>query len=279
MKAILLFVILLCASQVFSQDKQSCCDLEATKKFSDLGKDAGFREKHPDPTPFDYTEMDGEMIKFDTPDGKTANGYVITSTGSNKWILVFHEWYGLNDYIKQESDNLKKELGDVNILAVDLYDGNIATNSDEASKYMQNVVQQRAVDIIDGAINYCGDNAKIGTIGWCFGGGWSLNAAILAGTKAEACVMYYGMPSDDVEKLKTLDCPVLGIFAEQDGHITPEVVRQFEENMAKAGEQLTVYMYDAGHGFANPSNPKHDKTATDDAMSKTVAFFKEYLTN
>lgn len=279
MKALALFVIMLISVPIFSQSKRDCCDLSATQKFSDLGKDEDFRLKHPDPTPFNYTQMQGEMITFETPDGKTANGYLVKSDSeTNDWILVFHEWYGLNDYIKEESDNLHNETG-ANILAVDLYDGNVADNREDAAKYMQSVDQQRAVDIIDGAINYCGDNAKIGTIGWCFGGGWSLNAAIIAGSKADACVMYYGMPSDDIEKLKTLDCPVLGIFAEQDGHITPEVVKQFEENMAKAGEQLTVYMYDAGHGFANPSNPKHDKIATADAMSKTVAFFKEYLMN
>ncbi len=281
MKTLLLFVIILMSSPVFSQSKSDCCDLSATQKFSDLGKDEDFRLKHPDPTPFDYSDMIGEMITFKTSDGKTANGYMVTHQGNtiyNNWILVFHEWYGLNDYIKEESDKLHYETG-ANILAVDLYDGKVADNREDASKYMQSVDQTRAVNIVEGAIDYCGDNAKIGTIGWCFGGGWSLNAALIAGVQADACVIYYGMPSDDVEKLKTLDCPVLGIFAEQDGHITPEVVKQFEENMAKAGKQLTVYMYDAGHGFANPSNPKHDKTATADAMSKTVAFFKEYLTN
>ena len=264
---------------VYSQDK-SCCDTEATQKFSALGSDREFREKHPDPVPFDYVDMDGEMIVYDTPDGKTANGYLITSaTKSNKWILVFHEWYGLNDYIKQESDILKTNLGDVNILAIDLYDGKVADNRDDAAKYMQSVDQQRAIDIIQGGINYCGDDARIGTIGWCFGGGWSLNAALLAGTKAEACVMYYGMPSDDIEKLKTLNCPVLGIFAEQDGHITVEIVEQFKENMKTAGEDLTVYMYNSAHGFGNPSNPKYDEQARTDAMGKTILFLENNLMN
>ena len=279
MKTLLILTMIMAASIVYSQDN-SCCDTEATQKFSALGSDQGFKEIHPDPVPFDYIEMDGEMIVYDTPDGKTANAYLVSSaTSSNKWILVFHEWYGLNDYIKQESDILKEKLGDVNILAIDLYDGKVADNREDAAKYMQSVDQQRAIDIIQGGINYCGDDAQIGTIGWCFGGGWSLNAALLAGTKAEACVMYYGMPSDDVEKLKTLNCPVLGIFAEQDANITVEIVEQFKENMKTAGEDLTVHMYNSAHGFANPSNPKYDEQARTDAMEKTITFFKENLMN
>lgn len=279
MKTLFILIMIMTTSLAYSQDK-SCCDTEATGKFSRLADNEDFRLKHPDPTPFNYTDMDGEMIVYDTPDGKTANGYFIRAAEkTNKWVLVFHEWYGLNDYIKQESDILKEKLGSVNILAIDLYDGKVADNRDDAAKYMQSVDQDRAINIIQGALNYCGDNAEIGTIGWCFGGGWSLNAALLAGTNAEACVMYYGMPSDDVEKLKTLDCPVLGIFAEQDGHITVEIVEQFKDNMKTAGEELTVHMYNSAHGFANPSNPKYDEQARTDAMDKTVTFLMNNLMN
>ncbi|MCB0723282.1 MAG: dienelactone hydrolase family protein [Ignavibacteriae bacterium] len=277
MKKLIIFVIMLVTTQVFAQNK-TCCDIEATEKFSKLGNEAGFKEKHPDPITFIYKDMKGKMITYDTDDGKTANAYYIESPNpSNKWLMVFHEWYGLNDYIKQESDLLQGSLGDVNVIALDLYDGNVATNSDEASKYMQNLDQLRAIDIIEGAIKYAGENAQFGTIGWCFGGGWSLNATLIAGKQADACVMYYGMPSDDIEKLKTLNCPVLGIFAEQDGHITVEIVEKFKENMKAADKELTVYMYDAAHAFANPSNPKYNAEAREDAMSKTIAFLKENL--
>lgn len=279
MKTLIVLILMMATTVSYSQNK-TCCDTEATKKFSELGNDAGFREKHPDPISFLYKDMKGKMITYDTQDGKTANAYYIESPNpTTRYLFVFHEWYGLNDYIKQESDLLQETLGDVNVIALDLYDGNVATNSDEASKYMQNVDQVRAIDIIDGAIKYAGENARIGTIGWCYGGGWSLNAALLAGIQADACVMYYGMPSDDVEKLKTLNCPVLGIFAEQDGHITVEIVEEFKKNMKSAGKDLTVYSYDAVHAFANPSNPKYDAEARKDAMEKTIAFLKENLMN
>lgn len=280
MKTLLILFMVFSSSIVFSQNDHSCCDLEATKKFSDLSHNSDFRDVHEDPVPFDYQDMNGDMITYSTSDGKTANGYLVSSPNkSNKWVLVFHEWYGLNDYIKQESDLIREKLGDVNILAVDLYDGQVASNREEAAKLIQTVDQQRAVNIINGAVDYCGTDAEIGTLGWCFGGGWSLNASLLIGSQAKACVIYYGMPSDDVEKLKTLNPPVLGIFAEQDGNITPEIVRQFETNMKEAGKILTVYMYDAAHGFANPSNPKYDSVAREDAMTKTIDFLNVNLMN
>ena len=104
-----------------------------------------------------------------------------------------------------------------------------------------------------------------------------MQAALLAGDRAEACVIYYGMPEQDVQKLKKLDCEVLGIFAKQDGHITPEVVETFKMNMEKADKELEVIMYDAKHAFANPSNPAFDKSAAQDAYKRTIAFLKNHL--
>ncbi|MBE0557169.1 MAG: dienelactone hydrolase family protein, partial [Proteobacteria bacterium] len=128
--------------------------------------------------------------------------------------------------------------------------------------------------IISGAIGYAGKDARIGTIGWCFGGGWSLQAALMAREQAKACVVYYGMPESNPDKLVDLSAPVLGIFADKDAWITPEVVKNFSEAMKKAGKELTLKTYDADHAFANPSNPQYDKTSTEDAYSHAVAFFE-----
>jgi carboxymethylenebutenolidase len=89
-----------------------------------------------------------------------------------------------------------------------------------------------------------------------------------------ACVMYYGMPESDVARLKTLNSDVLGIFALQDNFINPGVVRIFQENMKVANKNLILKNYDAVHGFANPSNPKFDKVATEDAYKTTLEFFR-----
>ena len=189
------------------------------------------------------------------------------------YLFVFHEYWGLNDYIKQESEKLSDDL-DVNVIAVDLYDGKVATTREDAGKYMQAVKTDRAMAIIKGTYAYVGASAKVFTIGWCFGGGWSLQASLAGGAQAVGCVMYYGMPEKDVNKLKTLNCDVIGFFANKDQWITPAVVQQFKTDMAAAGKNITVYQYDADHAFANPSNPIYDKAATLDSYAKAIAFIK-----
>lgn len=262
----------------FSQTNRSCCDeMSATDKFAAFGKDAGFVAAHPDPVPIHFTDLKGSMVTYKCKEGDDANGYLVKSDKpTNKYILLFHEWYGLNDYIKGQADALQQELGDVNVLAVDLYDGKVASTSDEASKYVQTVKTDRAVNIINGAIDYT-NSTNIGTIGWCFGGGWSMQAALLLTDKCKACVMYYGMPESDKDRLSKLQAPVLGIFGLQDGFVTPAVVSKFQDNMKELNKSLQVKSYDAVHGFANPSNPKHDEAATKDAWGLTISFFKDNL--
>ncbi|RPI19578.1 MAG: dienelactone hydrolase family protein [Ignavibacteriae bacterium] len=272
----ILAFIIISMSTLYSQE-DPCCKMSAIDKFASFGEQQAFRDAHPEPIPFTLLNPAGEMVTFSTPDGKTGSAYQIKGTGtSSKYILMFHEWYGLNDYIKQEADALQAELGDVTVLALDLYDGKVAANSDEASKYVKEVSKERAVNIINGAIDYTGSN-QIGTIGWCFGGGWSLQSAILLGDKSKATVMYYGMPESDTSRLAMIKAPVLGIFALQDQNITPAVVSKFEENMKQLNKTITIKSYDAVHAFANPSNPKHDPEATKDAWGMTVKFFKENL--
>lgn len=262
-----------------SQTKKSCCDETiAPKTMADFGNEQSFKDEHPIPVSFTYTDNKGKMITFSTSDGKDGNAYEVKADNpSNKWVLVFHEWYGLNDYIKKESDEIAATVGDANVLALDLYDGNVATNNDEAVKYMQSVTNDRAFNIIRGAADYAGTNAVFGTNGWCFGGGWSLQAAIELGDKCKACVMFYGMPEENMDRLAKLKAPVLGSFGLKDTHITPELVSKFEQNLKTLGIPSDLKEYDAVHGFANPSNPKHDPDATKDAKSRVYPFLKDKL--
>ncbi|HYG38245.1 MAG TPA: dienelactone hydrolase family protein, partial [Cytophagales bacterium] len=145
--------------------------------------------------------------------------------------------WGLNDYIKKQSEKLFNDLGNVNILAIDMYDGKIATNPDSARKYATSFDPERGKNLIKGALSHVGKNAKVGTIGWCFGGGWSLQASILAENQGIGCVIYYGMPEKDINQLKKLQAPVLGIFASKEEHISPQIVREFISNMKKADKK------------------------------------------
>jgi carboxymethylenebutenolidase len=264
----------------FGQDQDiTVCHTSSTEKFAMFASNKDFNAAHPRPGNYVHVSQEGgRMITFKTPDGQQASGYLIEAKKkTNNWIFVFQEWWGLNDYIKKQTETLYKDLGNVNIIALDMYDGKVTADRQTAASYMQQFKQERGDAIVKGALDYAGKNAKIGTIGWCFGGGQSLIASLTAGGQAAGCVIYYGMPVDDVEKLKTLKADVLGIFATREKYITPEVVRKFEENMKAAGKKLTVKNYDAEHGFANPSNAIFDKTSTEDAYKHTLNFFKARL--
>jgi len=142
---------------------------------------------------------------------------------------------------------------------------------------MNSLKAERGEAIIKGVISYVGAKANIATIGWCFGGGWSMQASLLAGKQGKACVMYYGMPEEKMEKLKTLNTPILFVWAEKDQWINKEVVTKFEANMKTLSKPLEVKKYDADHAFANPSNPKYSKEFADDAMKNSLEFIKKNL--
>ncbi|HEY9009146.1 MAG TPA: dienelactone hydrolase family protein [Ohtaekwangia sp.] len=280
-KIYLSITFILFAAALFAQQQEiTVCHTSATEKFAVFASSKEFKASHATPGKYVHvSEEGGKMIKFKCADGVEANGYLIESkTKTNNWILVFQEWWGLNDYIKKQSDNLYKDLGNVNILAVDMYDGKVTNQREDAARYMQEFKQERGNAIVKGALEYAGKNARVGTIGWCFGGGQSLLAALTAGKQAAACVIYYGMPVEDVARLKELNCEVLGIFATQDKWINPETVAKFESNMSAAGKKLTLKSYNADHGFANPSNAMgYKEEATKDAYENTLAFFKSKL--
>jgi carboxymethylenebutenolidase len=256
----------------------SCCSKTSTAEFAMLSKNESFKASHLSPLPFHFEAQKGRMVSINTRDGDKSAAFIVKADNpTNNYVIMVHEWWGLNDYIKQEAEKLQGELVNVNVIAVDLYDGKVATNPDEASKYMGTVKEDRIRAILGGAIDYAGKDARIQTIGWCFGGGWSLQTSIMAGKQGTGCVMYYGMPEKDISKLKTLNAPVLGIFAGKDAWITPAVVSQFEKDMKGLKKSITIKSYDADHAFANPSNPKYDKVSADDAHKIALDFLKGHL--
>jgi len=256
----------------------SCCSLTSSARFAMLAEEKDFLSSHADPLPFEYQSPRGKMITLPVAKGTPANAFEIRAEKPTKnYLLVIHEWWGLNDYIKQVAEKLQQELGNVNVVALDLYDGKVATNAGDAGKYMKNASEKRIRNILKAGIAYAGKDARIETIGWCFGGGWSLQTSILAGPQGAGCVMYYGMPEKDTTKIKALKAPVLGIFATKDEWITPELVSEFSTTMKKNGKQIKIETFTADHAFANPSNPNYNKEAAEAAHTMAVQFLKSHL--
>ncbi|MFZ7116029.1 MAG: dienelactone hydrolase family protein [Bacteroidota bacterium] len=271
-KSILLLAILLGFNLAHGQ---SCCKMGSDKSFAQLAMNDQFAAAHLDPLPFTGEKEKGKLMQFPAKDKTMANGYFLPAeTPTNNWLFIFHEWWGLNPYIKQEADKFKKEFGNCNILAIDLYDGEIATDAKKAQELSSSLKSERATSIIEGAIAYAGAEAKIVSLGWCLGGGWSLQSAMLASGQANGCVVYYGMPETDEQKITKFPCDILGIYGKHDKFITQEMIIAFESKLKASEIPHNFKFYNAEHAFANPSNPKHNVEATKDANALTMEYLR-----
>jgi len=196
-------------------------------------------------------------------------------------FVVIHEYWGLNDWVKEQASKLS-DLGYV-ALAIDLYRGKVATTPDEAHELMRGVPDDRAARDLHAAVEFLKSQPnvkkdRIGSIGWCMGGGYSFNLALQEPTLA-ADVINYGHLATDPESLKKINAAILGIFGGQDRGIPAEDVKKFEQTLKQLGKKVEIVIYpDAGHAFENPNN-KTGYRAEDaaDAWKRTVKFLADTL--
>lgn len=218
-------------------------------------------------------------VTVKTASGGTGMGYVaVPAKVPAPAVLLIHEWWGLNDQIKSVAAEFANQ-GYV-ALAVDLYGGKVGTTREQAQTLVRSLDQNKATEELIAWVNWLrqhnDSNGKVGTVGWCFGGGWSLNASIA--TPVHATVIYYGNVRKSADQLQSLQSPVLGHFATLDKWINTDMVDSFEKAMAAAGKtDLTVHWYDADHAFANPTGSRYDAEDARLAWSRTLAFFKKHL--
>lgn len=233
--------------------------------------EAEFKALHQPPVQGPATPRKGERVQL--PDGTTA--YLSLPAGQGPWpaIVVIHEWWGLNENIEIWSDRLASAGWAA--IAVDLY-GKVATTPDEAMAIMKTVDPAKANRTIRAALDFATSDSRIkatkrASIGWCFGGRWSLEAAI-ANADLDGAIIYYGKPETDPARLSTVKARVLGIFGLRDQGIPMADVEAMEAGLAQAKVDVKIHKYDAEHAFANPSNPKYDQENAADAWAKVIAF-------
>ncbi|WP_141589634.1 MULTISPECIES: dienelactone hydrolase family protein [unclassified Myxococcus] len=194
-------------------------------------------------------------------------------------VIVIHEWWGLNDHIRHWTDRLAAE--GYAALAVDLYGGKVATTRDEALALLKAVDPARAQAMLTAAHTFLQQDARVqaprtGTIGWCFGGGWSLRAA-MAMPELDAAVLYYGNPVTEARELAAIRAPVLGIFGTKDPSIPLETVQAFRQALDDAGVRHYILEFEAEHAFANPSSERYDAQAAAGAWQQVAAFLDQHL--
>jgi carboxymethylenebutenolidase len=225
---------------------------------------------------------DSKTVSYKSGD-ETVQAVLYTPAGNGPFsaIIVIHEYWGLNDWVKEQASKLADE-GYVT-LAIDLYRGKVATTPDVAHEIMRGVPEDRAKRDLHAAFTYLQSQPqvkkdRIGSIGWCMGGGYSLDVALQEPTLA-ADVINYGHLATDTDALKKINTPILGLFGAQDHGITPDDVKKFAATLNQLGKKIDVKIYDdAGHAFENPNN-KDGYRAADaaDAWNRTVAFLAENL--
>jgi carboxymethylenebutenolidase len=225
---------------------------------------------------------DSKSVSYKSGD-ETVQGILYTPPGKGPIaaIIVIHEYWGLNDWVKEQASKLADQGYET--LAIDLYRGKVATTPDMAHEIMRGVPEDRAKRDLHAAFEFLQSQPnvkkdRIGAIGWCMGGGYSLDVALQEPTLA-ADVINYGHLATDPESLKKINAPILGLFGGQDQDIPPADVKKFGETLDKMGKKIDIKIYDnAGHGFENPNNKtgyRPDDAA--DAWKRTVAFFAENL--
>lgn len=225
---------------------------------------------------------EGKPVSYKSGD-ETVQGMLYTPAGKGPFpaLIVIHEWWGLNGWVKEQASKLSDQ-GYV-ALAVDLYRGKVATTPDVAHEIMRGVPEDRAKRDLHAAFEFLASQPnvkkdRIGAIGWCMGGGYSLDVALQEPTLA-ADVINYGHLATDPEALKKINAPILGIFGAQDRGITPDDVHKFGEALDKLGKKIEIKIYDdAGHAFENPNNKEGYRAAdAADAWRRTVAFLSQAL--
>jgi carboxymethylenebutenolidase len=214
---------------------------------------------------------------------ETVNALLYTPQGKGPFpaLVVIHEYWGLNDWVKEQASKLADQ-GYV-ALAIDLYRGKVATTPDEAHEIMRGVPEDRASRDLLAASAYLRsqkivDPARVGSIGWCMGGGYAFNLAV-NDPKLKAVVINYGHLASDDATLKNINAAVLGIFGGQDRGIPPADVKKFESQMKALGKTVDIHIFpDAGHAFENPNN-KTGYRADDAAQAwkLTTDFLAQYL--
>jgi carboxymethylenebutenolidase len=225
---------------------------------------------------------EGKPVSYKSGD-ETVNAMLYTPAGQGPFpaVIVIHEWWGLNDWVKERASKLADQGYEA--LAIDLYRGQVATTPEMAHEIMRGVPEDRANRDLKAAFAFLQSQAsvkkeRIGAIGWCMGGGYSLDVALNEPTLA-ADVINYGHLVTDADEIRKINAPILGLFGAQDRGISPDDVHKFEAALKQQGKKVDVTIYDdAGHAFENVNNQTGYRAAdADDAWKRTLSFLSEYL--
>jgi carboxymethylenebutenolidase len=233
---------------------------------------------------FGSDTADVANIEYENIDGQKLYGYLATpqGPGPHPAVLLIHEWWGLNEGITLLADALAKE-GYV-VFAPDAYRGNVTAAFPRALWLRITTPQEQVETDVDSGLAYLRsldsvDTQRVASMGFCFGGGHSLQLGLRQSENLALTIMYYGAVVTEPDLLRPLTeaQPILGIFAEEDNTIFPAEVLEFEAalNSLDIENEITIYP-GVGHAFLNEENYNQPGPARE-AWQQTLAFLEKNL--
>jgi carboxymethylenebutenolidase len=222
----------------------------------------------------------GKMVEFTRPDGAKAPGYLAEPERADgaPGVVMFEEWWGLNDQIKETADRLTQD--GFRVLVPDLYRGRVADSREEAGHLMAGLnFGDAAVQDARGAAGYLRrlGAKKVGVAGFCMGGALAMIAA-MNDPDFDAAVVWYGYPPPEAGDPSAIGIPIQGHWAKHDEFFKIDGVDAIERKLKAQGTPYEFHRYDAKHAFYNPGglgnhHPEHAETA----WRRSVDFFEKNL--
>lgn len=220
--------------------------------------------------------MPTELRTIKTASGFSVQGAFASVSDTHAGLVIIHEWWGLNDEMKLLAEHYAEQ--GFTTVAVDLFNGATADNDKDAFALMQSLDPQYAQETLQAWLEWlrleqgCG---KVGTLGFCLGGAWSLNVSLT--TPVDATVIYYGQVSQASEQVSSLAGPVLGHFGQKDPIVPVSSVLMFQEKLESDARPGEIYIYDADHAFARTHGPNYEPLSANLAAQRTLGFLARHL--
>ncbi len=228
-------------------------------------------------------EIASKMVEFpsSTPKGRTG-GFLASpkATGRYPGVLVIQEVWGLVENIKDITQRLARE-GYV-ALAVDLYDGKTVNTLEDGRSIREKISEEMMLKDTNAGFKYLKGlpNVKpnrVGSVGYCMGGGLSLRLAC-ENRELAAAVVFYGRNPSPIDLVKNINCPILGNYAGEDRGITEADVNLLKDTLTKHGKTYDIKIYPgAPHGFFNDTRESYRPEAAKDAWQRVLNFYGKYM--
>jgi carboxymethylenebutenolidase len=228
-------------------------------------------------------EISSIMVEFDGGNAvKKTSGFLAKPTDARKYpaVIVIHEIWGLVDHIKDVSRRIARE-GFV-ALAIDLFGGKVVSKLEEGRKLREELTEAKIIGDLKGGFNYLQSSEyvhpkRIGSVGFCMGGGLSLLLACDVKDLA-AAVVFYGRNPSPIDLVKNIHCPILGNYAGADMAITESDISLLKQTLTRYGKVFDIKVYPgAPHAFFNDTRESYRPEAAGDAWKRTLEFFNRNL--